>query len=411
MNSPPILEEIHVINAYDDSSFIKEDHSRRIHPNDPTRIAVFPAETDRGTKFEPFPVETRSFCINTLPPTPLQLFQLFLPISLVEKWVQYTKVWVTWLKENGVIDSWKHPMKRTASLRKWEGTSVAEVYIWLGILIYMGIHKERTIKSHWSTPQPGVQRPEHSIIKFMPYWKFQLIHRHLRPFDHSKIDETAPLPKVFQAANEWSNHIQAVSAEIFVPGSHLAVDECIIRYTGRSNETTLVKGKPDPLGFKIWVIAQQGFFIRWLWHIKEAKYVAVGVEPPPPKSSTQGRGGRGGGRGRGAAKAAGKKPATEDKPIALNSTQSVVVALANMLPKATYHVFVDNLFSSSDLFRSLRKHGHGATGTARPNCGIHKELQQDKKADGGAKTSYEFNQVKVIPTPDNQVLASDTFGM
>jgi hypothetical protein len=105
MNSPPILEEIHVSNTYDDSSFIKEDHSRYIHPNDPTRVAVFPTETGRGTKFEPFPLETRSFRINTLPPTPLQLFQLFLPISLVEKWVQYTKVWVTWLKENGVVDS------------------------------------------------------------------------------------------------------------------------------------------------------------------------------------------------------------------------------------------------------------------------------------------------------------------
>ncbi|KAJ3453795.1 hypothetical protein MRS44_018427 [Fusarium solani] len=241
MNSAPILEEIYVINAYDDSSFIKEDHSRRIHPNDPTRVAVFPAETNRDTKFEPFPVETRSFRINTLPPTSLQLFQLFLPISLVEKLVQYIKVWVMGLKENGVADSWKHPMKRTASLRKWEGTSVAEVY----------------------------------------------------------------------------------------------------------------------------VSAQQGFFIRWLWHIKEAKYGAAGVELPPPNSSTQGRAGRGRGRGRGAAKAAGKKPATEDKPIALNSTQSVVVALANMLPKATYHVFVDNLFSSSDLFRSPRKHGHGAAGTAR----------------------------------------------
>jgi hypothetical protein len=281
--------------------------------------------------------------------------------------------------------------------------SVVEVYVWLGILIYMGIHKERTIKSHWGTPQPGIQRPEHSIIKFMPNWKFQLIHRHLRPFDHSKIDEIAPLPKVFQAADEWSDHIQAVSAEIFVPGSHLAVDECMIRYTGRSNVTTLVKGKPGPLGFKIWVIAQQGFFIRWLWHIKEAKYGAVGVEHPPPKSCTQGRGGRRGGRGRGAAKAAGKKPAAEDKPIALNSAQSVVVALANMMPKATYHVFEENLFSSSDLFCSLCKHGQWATGTAHPNCGIHKELQQDKKAYGGTKTSYEFNQVKVIPTPDNQV--------
>lgn len=85
MNSPPILEEIHVINTYDNSCFIKEDHSRRIHPNDPTRVAVFPAETDRGTKFEPFPLETRSFRINILPPTPLQLVQLFLPISLIKK--------------------------------------------------------------------------------------------------------------------------------------------------------------------------------------------------------------------------------------------------------------------------------------------------------------------------------------
>jgi len=192
---------------------------------------------------------------------------------------------------------------------------------------------------------------------------------------HTKIDETAPLLKVFRAADEWSEHTQAVSAQIFLLGSHLAVDECIIRYTGRSNEITLVKGKPDPLGFKIWVIAQQGFFIRWLWHIKDAKYGAVGVELPPPTSSARGR-----------ATAARKMPAIEDKPIALNSTQSVIVAVANMLPKATYHVFVDNLF------RCLRKHGHGATGTARPNCGIDKELQQDTKADGGPKPAMSLTK-------------------
>ncbi|RKK67067.1 hypothetical protein BFJ63_vAg15837 [Fusarium oxysporum f. sp. narcissi] len=187
----------------------------------------------------------------------------------------------------------------------------------------------------------------------MPHWRFQLLHQHLHPFNRTKFDKSAPLLKVFQATDEWSEHIQTVSAQILLPGSHLAVDECMIRYTGRSNETTLVKGKPDPLRFKIWVIAQQGFFIRRLWHIKAAKYGAVGVELPPPTSSTRGR-----------ATTARKMPAIEDKPIALNSAESVVVALENMLPKATYHMFVDNLFSSSDLFRCLRKHGHGATGTA-----------------------------------------------
>jgi hypothetical protein len=117
MNSQSIQEESQALNAYDDKSFIKEDHSHQLHPNDPTRIAIFPAETDRGTNFEPFHVETRNFRISTLPPTPLQLFQLFLPMSLIEKWAQYTKSWISWLKENDVVDSWKHPMTKNARLR------------------------------------------------------------------------------------------------------------------------------------------------------------------------------------------------------------------------------------------------------------------------------------------------------
>ncbi|KAI8687201.1 Piggybac transposable element-derived protein 4 [Fusarium sp. Ph1] len=388
-----IPQEAQALNAYDDMSFIKENHSHQMHPNDPTRVAVFPADKARGTKFEPFPVETRNLHINTPPPSPLQLFQLFLPISLVERWVQYTQSWLLWLKENEVVDSWNTPMTRKARLRAWQGTSVAEVYVWLGVLIYMGLHKEKTIKSHWSTPKPGEQRPLHSIIRFMPYWKFQILHRHLRPFDYTKIDETGPLPKVFQACDEWSNHIQAASAEIFIPGSHLAIDECMVRFTGRSNETTVVKGKPIPRGFRIWVVAQQGFFIHWFWHITGAQYGAVGVELPPAKRRctrrTQG--------------SQETQEGSSDEPIALNSTQSVVVALANTLPKATYHVFVDNLFSSADLFRSLRMHGHGATGTARANSGINEELVHDLRGDKRLGTSYDFNQVKVIPTADNQV--------
>ncbi|SPJ88209.1 uncharacterized protein FTOL_12546 [Fusarium torulosum] len=92
------------------------------------------------------------------------------------------------------------------------------------------------------------------------------------------------------------------------------------------------------------------------------------------------------------------------KTIALNLTQSVVIALVNLLPISTYHVFVDNLFSSPDLFRSLRQHGHDATGTARPNCGIYKGLVEVKKADKAGKSGFQFNEIKVIPTADNQVI-------
>lgn len=81
----------------------------------------------------------------------------------------------------------------------------------------------------------------------------------------------------------------------------------------------------------------------------------------------------------------------------------MVVALVNLLPEATYHVFLDNLFSSCDLFRRLRQCGHGATGTARRNCGLYEGLVKLKAADNTAAGSIGFNEVVVIPTPDNQV--------
>jgi hypothetical protein len=176
----------------------------------------------------------------------------------------------------------------------------------------------------------------------------------------------------------------------------------MIRYTGKSDDTTVIKGKPDPVGFKIWVIAQYGFFIRWIWHVKEKPHGAVGVEISTQKSLSQGRPSK-------RRKVTVEAPDTKDEPFAPNSTQAIVIALTNMLPKATYHIFMDNLFSSSPLFRNLRNHGVGATGTARTNSGIHQELVQDRKDDGKVKKMYEFNTVKTIPTPDNQVLTLDTF--
>jgi hypothetical protein len=77
--------------------------------------------------------------------------------------------------------------------------------------------------------------------------------------------------------------------------------------------------------------------------------------------------------------------------VYLNPTQAVVVALVNLLPEARYHVFLDNLFSSSNLFRRLRQLGHGATGTARRNYGLYRLLVKLKAADNTAAGSIPFN--------------------
>ncbi|RKK86522.1 hypothetical protein BFJ68_g17134 [Fusarium oxysporum] len=221
----------------------------------------------------------------------------------------------------------------------------------------------------------------------MPLRRFQLISRYFRTFDYTKVDvrDESDLPKTFQAAEEWSDLIQKVSTELYLPGTNLTVDECMVPFTGRSKETTLVKGKPTPVGFKVWVIAQQGFFLQWLWHVKSSLYTAVIINLPMPKP-------------------VGKKGKLQTK-IPLSNTQSVVVHLVKRLLPQTYHVFTDNLFSSPQLFRLLRQLGFGATGTARPNCGIStvmKRIKETGKAPDG--TPLKYNEVILIPMPDKQVI-------
>ncbi|ENH72260.1 hypothetical protein FOC1_g10004497 [Fusarium oxysporum f. sp. cubense race 1] len=330
-------QEIHII---DDHSFDSPPFTAAA--NDPTGAPDIPPEEGRGDDFQPFNLEYRDFQINPLPQQPLELFQLFVPISLVQSWVGYTDNWAFFCADNGVKDSWNTPLSDHSRLHAWEGISTATAYVWLGILIYLGIYREISLEDHWKAPSLGDQRPLHPFIKFMPLQKFELITRYFRTFDHTNLDvsDERDLPKTFQAAEEWSEHIQRVSIELYLLGTNLTVDECMVPFTGRSKETTLIKGKPTPVGFKVWVIAQQGYFLQWLWHVKASPVmpVTVKLEVPMPY---------------------GKKGKLRTEIPLSNTQESVVVHLLQRLSTATYHIFTDNLFSSPQLFRLLRQLGYG----------------------------------------------------
>ena len=117
-------------------------------------------------------------------------------------------------------------------------------------------------------------------------------------------------------------------------------------FTGRAKEKVNIPTKPTPEGFKRWTIADSGYFINWVWHIK-------GTGPVCPR--VQG----------------------------LNPTQGVVACLIDRLPnKATpgrYHVWLDNLFTSVTLCTYFYDRGIGCSGTARTNSGVHQRLVDKKK--------------------------------
>ncbi|SCO92674.1 uncharacterized protein FRV6_16802 [Fusarium oxysporum] len=97
-------------------------------------------------------------------------------------------------------------------------------------------------------------------------------------------------PIVFQCVESWSRHLQLATTELCEPGSHLVVDEAMIRYTGRNERITYVPNKPIDTGFKVWIAAQLGLFMRWIWHQPGAKYGPVGIQKKPVSQRKKSKG-------------------------------------------------------------------------------------------------------------------------
>jgi hypothetical protein len=365
------------INSYDDNLLIRVSGSRREQPADNTCRPVFDPVRDAARVFEPLAMQPQEPVVHPLPSEPLSLIQQFIPISLVEKWVRYT---------NEAPDPGPEgPSQQNSRQLDWKPTTTAEIYLWLGYLVYMGIHRETRYSDYWKAPQAGQQLPVHPIAKFMPKDRFLQLQRRIRICPNSP-DST--LPKPYSYLEEWSQHIQEVSTLLYQIGTDITVDECIQGFTGRSRQTTTVPNKPTPTGFKIWVLGQRGYFLRWLWHIPDSAYGPVGVAAPQAARDRK-----------------RKRPGT----LALNPTQSVVVALVNQLPKGTFHVFIDNLFTSADLCRALRERGHGTTGTCRRNCGIFEPFIRAKVDDTAGKNLWHWGRLRGVATPDGLVRAIPTY--
>ena len=380
------LNIIPIANAYDDSTFISEVNSRRERAADFTCRPTLPASEERGYDFNPLEIEDHEPFIEALPTTPLQLFLRFLPLSLVERWVIYTNEWAIYQQNRH-----RSSLKPRSRLLQWIPTTASEIYTWIALMLYIGIHRETNLRAYWKSPILGQQGPSHSIKKYMTYERFSLLFRLIRIAPPS--DALNSLSRTFQYVNEWSSLIQHTTALLYKAGLRLSIDECIIRFTGRSREKTRVPNKPTPVGLKIWVVAQQGLFLRWIWHKPGQKYGSAAVaaacrarrrELLFSKSSRR----------------IAKQPKSR---LSLNPTQAVVVALVNQLPKGTHHVFFDNLFTSPNLLRALRRLGHGATGTARQNSGLFARLKVLKTDDSQGRNLRPFNSVLAIPTADNLV--------
>ncbi|KFA55188.1 hypothetical protein S40293_09894 [Stachybotrys chartarum IBT 40293] len=362
------------VSDVDSELYVRLDHYQKERDDDITGRPDFEPVTAAGPKFYPLQLQQRPAVLAAMPAAPVDLFHQFIPVSLIEKWVIYTNEAPEPERGPGPGSRTNQRYKKQPSVRgqAWKPTTVPEIYLWLAMQIYIGLHRESCLEDYWKASGPESHLPIHPIIKLMTFDRFQLLSRRIRISSH-----TTDPGRPFLPCADWSDHIQAVSLQLWSPGTDIAVDECIIGFEGRAYEKTTVPNKPTPTGFKIWVVAQRGYFLQWLFHTPRAALGPAGL----PRL---------------------KKRKIVDSKITLNPTQTVVVSLVSRLPGTIYHVFLDNLFSSPDLFRALRDRGIAATGTCRTNCGLYKPFVVAKQQDSG-KGCWPYNKVEAMPTPEGKV--------
>ena len=151
-------------------------------------------------------------------------------------------------------------------------------------------------------------------------------------------------------------------------GTHLAVDETIVRFMGRASETVNIPTKPVPEGFKIWVLANAGYVLDWLYHAKGDRAGPVDLDDFW----------------------------TED--LGFSKTQAVVLDLVKqqgIVDNFQHIIWLDNLFTFSRLLRQLKAEGFGAAGTVRTQKTV-REIKEEKNGSD--------QQQKILPKEQNRGL-------
>jgi hypothetical protein len=140
--------------------------------------------------------------------------------------------------------------------RRWIPITRAELLRFIGCLFYMGMHRETLRDDYW--------RPPSRLATVISKNRFDQLHRYIH------IRDKYTHPQTEQEGFHWkvepiATMIRTNCQQNWLPATHVAIDEAMLPFRGRSEDTVKMKNKPIKEGFKVWVLADLGYVYNWLW--------------------------------------------------------------------------------------------------------------------------------------------------
>lgn len=242
--------------------------------------------------------------------------------------------------------AWMHIFEKpTYSERdgSWKEVTEEEMLKFIGLLVYMGIVQVPRLHCYWSTRKlfSGLLPPS-----VMPRKRFKALLAFLSVSD-PEMTTVASHGKLHRVSS-LLQHINDSSAQFFQPRRNLSVDERMVKSKGRSGIRQYMRDKVVKWGYKLWVLAdsETGYTVQFSVYT-------------------------------------GKREAPSARGLAFD----VVTRLCKDYLDQGYVVFLDNFYTSTNLFIHLLERRTLACGTTRKDRrGFPVELKDtnwEKKAKRG----------------------------
>ena len=133
--------------------------------------------------------------------------------------------------------------------REWTTLLIEELYVFIGAIIYMGVHEEPDIEMYWNTDFN--KGPLYSISSHISICRFQQIKRYCHiscPESDERKGYHLPSNKVWWYKLEpLASSIQASSQRYYSPSSEVSIDELMVRCFGRYKSLFLFSYPATPL--------------------------------------------------------------------------------------------------------------------------------------------------------------------
>lgn len=306
--------------------------------------------------------------------TPLQIFSLLVPDSILGEVVFQTNLYA-----DQVIAAAK--LKNKSRINNWTEMTLEELKNFIALTVFMGLDEKPAIEDYWA--QSGIFH-NYVFPSVMSRNRFQLIRRFLHFADNRQWNPNDENRDRLYKVRKFIDTLIANFQSTYWPSRNVAIDEQLLLHKGKLLFRQYIPIKRSRFGIKIYSLCDETGYV---WNSE----VYTG------KDTTE-----------------TFIPGLEGK------TANLVVRLMKNLLGKGHNLYVDNFYSSEQLFKYLLGKKTGACGTVRKNRVKLPADFKKKKLDKGQTASIskdnllamrlnDKKEVMFISTihPNNKLVASN----